>query len=99
MGVNKQCTVIAKDALKAVETLSTTTFSLIYIDPPYSKGSENPFLAELLTAIDRHLSLEKHVKIFVEARKGLSTTFELNRLQCSSRRTSGDTELLIFSMI
>jgi len=90
--LEQSCHVIGSDALKVVSKLKTS-FSIIYIDPPYAFDKQA--LADFLVSLDQHLAVEEGAYLFLETRKN---TFSLPPLTtfCSSEcRRAGDSDLYI----
>lgn len=80
--------------MQALQSLRTTTpFSFVYIDPPYSLIEP---LQGLLENIDLHLPLVEGAAVFLETRKKSFIPQPLQTLPLISHRTSGDSDLWEF---
>jgi len=96
LGIERQCSLFAIDALQALSlfTQKGTSFSFVYIDPPYE---EVELLLDIIKAVDTSLPLEPGARILVETRKAKLSLPPLSRLSLLSKRTSGDTDLFVFT--
>ncbi|HEY6837306.1 MAG TPA: 16S rRNA (guanine(966)-N(2))-methyltransferase RsmD [Geobacteraceae bacterium] len=95
LGLSSRATVVAREALTALKSSESRgdTFSLVFLDPPYTKGLTEKVLEYLATS--RLLADGAVVVAEVSSRETLPPAF--GRLQVFDRRVYGDTAVLFLS--
>ncbi|CDZ79931.1 Ribosomal RNA small subunit methyltransferase D [Candidatus Rubidus massiliensis] len=96
--VEKQVKIFTVDALEGVQKLikNKQSFSIIYIDPPYTTKIEESLATQLLTLIDRSSLLTSGGHLFLEESKDYHLPQNLTQLQFIDSRRLGRSFLYQF---